>query len=158
MRPLTSRMHPRVTSTPFLRIFSRNFVLNFYVKFCFLKKDWIFLTFFLEISFFENLVFRNVFQNFFRAHWDQRIYETILGSRDIATWRFLWRSSRNGMAIQVVGWDNMKLKLPTFFFKSKQVDYNSEFGIWYKFLHQTKNFHVFKSWPIRQAFIKDIIL
>ena len=29
-------------------------------------------------------------QNFFLSFWNQRIYDTTLGSRDIATWHFLW--------------------------------------------------------------------
>ena len=30
------------------------------------------------------------FRIFFRSFWHQRIYDTTLGSRDIAMWRFLW--------------------------------------------------------------------
>ena len=38
------------------------------------------------------------FQILFRSFWHQRIYDTALGSRDIAMWRFLWRTcTRRGI-------------------------------------------------------------
>ena len=49
---------------------------------------WPFLTVFDNFSpfFFWKFLFRICFRSF----WHQRIYDTTLGSRDIAMWRFLW--------------------------------------------------------------------
>ena len=42
---------------------------------------------------FVSIFLQIFFQILFRSFWHQRIYDTALGSRDIAMWRFLWRGA-----------------------------------------------------------------